>query len=58
MNSLKIARRTFASIDPHPKNLGAQNRIKRFYKKVDVIEHPRSDEFPELVLAEGETVGL
>ena len=59
MNSIKIARRSFAgSIDPHPKNLGAQNRIKRFYKKVEVIEHPRSSHFTDLVLAEGESVGL
>jgi len=58
MNSLKIGRRCFGSIDPHPKNLGAQNRIKRFYKNVEVVEHPRSSEFTDLVLNEGESVSL
>lgn len=50
---LVVSRRLFASKQYFPQMPQGQ-KIKRFYKKVDVIEHPLSDEGPKL--APGEKV--
>lgn len=50
-------KRAFSST-PHSKMLGQHNRIKRFYKQVNIIEHPREEDYSHMVLGPNEQVGL
>lgn len=40
--------RAFSSATPAPAPVSRPTHVKRFYKKVDVIEHPMSDKLPKL----------